>query len=190
LHLLFLCVLCIKNNSMKIAVGSTNPVKVTAVRQTITRIWPEAEIVPIAVPSGVSDMPMSDEETQLGAKNRALAALKALDADFGVGLEGGVQAESFGLVLHGWVVVVTKDGRTGIGGGGRLPLPEHIAQKVLAGTELGHVMDEVLDDHNTKQKGGAVGALTNGLVLREETFALAVAYAFAPFVSPDLYREQ
>jgi inosine/xanthosine triphosphatase len=172
---------------MKIAVGSTNPVKVTAVRQTISRIWPEAEIVPIAVPSGVSDMPMSDEETLLGAKNRALAARDALDADFGVGLEGGVQLEPFGWVLHGWVVVVARDGRSGIGGGGRLLLPAHIAQKVLAGTELGDVMDEVLNDHNTKQKGGAVGALTNGLVLRGETFALATAYAFAPFVSPDLY---
>ncbi len=175
---------------MRIAVGSTNPVKVTAVRQTINRIWPEAEIVSVAVPSGVSEMPMSDEETRTGARNRAVAAREALDADFGVGLEGGVQPEPFGLTLHGWVVVVDGNGRTGIGGGGRLPLPEHIAQKVLAGTELGDVMDEVLGDHNTKQKGGAVGALTNGLVLRGETFALAVAYAFAPFVSPDLYRER
>ena len=121
---------------MKVAVGSTNPVKVTAVRQTITRLWPEAEIVPVAVPSGVSEMPMTDEETRIGAHNRALAARDALDADFGVGLEGGVQPEPFGLTLHGWVVVVDRSGRTGIGGGGRLPLPAHIAQKVLAGTEL------------------------------------------------------
>lgn len=175
---------------MKIAVGSTNPVKVTAVRQTISRIWPKAEIIPVAVSSGVSEMPMTDEETRTGARNRALAARDVLDADFGVGLEGGVQPEPFGLTLHGWVVVVTRDGRTGIGGGGRLPLPEHIAQKVLAGQELGHVMDEVLGDHNTKQKGGAVGALTNGLVLRGETFALAVAYAFSPFVSPQLYSSK
>ena len=48
-------------------------------------------------------------------------------------------------------------------------------------------LDDLLGDHNSKQKGGAVGALTNGLILREETFALAVAYALAPFVSPHLY---
>lgn len=161
--------------------------KVTAVRRTVLRIWSEAEVVSISVPSGVSDMPMTDEETLAGAKNRAVAACSALDADFGVGLEGGVHPEPFGLVLQGWVVIVDGNGRMGIGGGGRLPLPEHIAQKVLAGTELGHVMDELLDDHNSKQKGGAVGALTNGLILREETFALAVAYALAPFISPHLY---
>ena len=174
---------------MKIAVGSTNPVKVTAVRNTVSRIWPEAEIVPISVPSGISEMPMSDEETLTGARNRAVAARDQLEADFGIGLEGGVHPEPFGWVLHGWVAVVDRNGRSGIGGGGRLPLPDHIAQKVLAGQELGNVMDELLNDHNTKQKGGAVGALTNGLVLRGETFALAVAYALAPFVSPDIYRE-
>ncbi|MCP4416116.1 MAG: inosine/xanthosine triphosphatase [Chloroflexi bacterium] len=172
---------------MKIAVGSTNPVKVTAVRKVISRIWSEAKIIPISVPSGVSDMPMTDAETRLGAQNRAVAAREKLDADFGIGLEGGVHPEPFGLTLHGWVVVVDENGRVGIGGGGRLPLPENIAQKVLAGTELGHVMDEVLGDLNVKQKGGAVGALTNGLILREEAFALAVAYALAPFVFPNLY---
>ena len=48
-------------------------------------------------------------------------------------------------------------------------------------------MDELLGDHNTKQKGGAVGALTAGLVSRGTAFAIAVAYAMAPFVSPAFY---
>ena len=174
---------------MKIAVGSQNPVKIAAVRRTLLPIWPEVDIVSISVPSGVSDMPMTDEETLAGAKNRAMAAREALDAEIGIGLEGGVHPEPFGLVLHGWVVMVHKDGRTGFGGGGRLPLPEPIAQRILAGQELGDIMDELLNDHNTKQKGGAVGALTKGLVLREETFALAVAYALGPFLAPELYRE-
>ena len=173
---------------MKIAVGSTNPVKVTAVSRMFLQKWPHAEIIPVAVPSGVSDMPMTDEETRLGAQNRAIAARNAVAADFGVGLEGGVQAESFGLVLHGWVVIVDRNGRIGISGCPRLQLPEHIAQRVLAGEELGPVMDDVLDDHNVKQKGGAVGALTDNLVVRGDAFATAVAYALAPFVKPELYN--
>jgi inosine/xanthosine triphosphatase len=172
---------------MKIAVGTLNPVKVTAVTTMFQRVWPEAEIVPVSVPSGVSAMPMTDAETIAGARNRAVAARAVLDADFGVGLEGGVHQEIFGLALQGWVVVVDGDGREGIGGAARIPLPEHIAQRVRSGEELGHVMDDVLGNHNTKQKGGAVGALTHGLVLRQGTFAIAVAYALAPFVSPELY---
>ncbi|NKQ35124.1 MAG: inosine/xanthosine triphosphatase [Chloroflexi bacterium] len=174
---------------MKIAVGTLNPVKITAVTSMFQRIWPEAEIIPVAVPSGVSAMPMTDAETIAGACNRAVAARAALNADFGVGLEGGVHPEPFGLALQGWVVVVDGHGREGIGGAARIPLPQHIAQRVLDGEELGHVMDDVLDNHNTKQKGGAVGALTNGLVMRQETFAIAVAYALAPFISPELYGE-
>ncbi|HRQ38308.1 MAG TPA: inosine/xanthosine triphosphatase [Chloroflexota bacterium] len=175
---------------MRIAVGSTNPVKVTAVTTHITHIWPEAQVIPVAVPSGVSAMPMSDAETIAGAQNRARAAREAVNADVGIGLEGGVHPEPFGLVLQGWVAIVAADGRTGLGGCARLPLPEHIARRVQNGEELGHVMDDVLNDHNTKQKGGAVGALTNNLVVRGEAFATAVAYALAPFVSPDLYGNQ
>ncbi|VAW43195.1 hypothetical protein MNBD_CHLOROFLEXI01-704, partial [hydrothermal vent metagenome] len=151
------------------------------------RIWSEAEVVSISVPSGVSDMPMTDEETLAGAKNRAIAARSALDAHFGIGLEGGVHPEPFGLVLQGWVVIVDGNGRTGIGGGGRLLLPDQVARRILAGTELGDIIDDILNDHNSKQKGGAVGAFTNGLVMREDSFALAVAYALAPFMFPDFY---
>jgi non-canonical (house-cleaning) NTP pyrophosphatase len=49
-------------------------------------------------------------------------------------------------------------------------------------------MDELLGEENVKQKGGAVGALTAGLVPRSDTFAVAVAYALAPFVASKFYR--
>lgn len=175
---------------MKVAVGSLNPVKVTAVQMTFSRVWPEVEVVAVDVPTGVSDMPMSDEETITGARNRAHAARSQADADFGVGLEGGVHPSADGLLLQGWVVVVDRNGREGIGGAARLPLPQHIARRIYAGEELGPIMDDVLNDHNIKQKGGAVGALTAGLVNRDETFAVAVGYALAPFVSAQLYRNE
>jgi inosine/xanthosine triphosphatase len=178
------------NSPKNIAVGSTNPVKVAAVRSVIERAWPEAEVFPIEVDPGVSAMPMSDSECITGARNRAGFALQFPGADMGVGLEGGVNQDPDGLMLLGWVVVVDKDGREGVGGGARLPLPAHIARRVLLGEELGPLMDELLGQTNVKQRGGAVGALTNGLVLRRETFAVAVAYALSPFVSPHFYREE
>jgi len=172
---------------MKIAVGSTNPVKVAAVREMVLRHWPEAEVIPVAVETGVSEMPMSDAESLSGARNRAHAARAIANADLGIGLEGGVNPEAIGLVLHGWVVAVDGNGRTGIGGAGRLPLPEAIAKRVLAGEELGPVMDDILGQTDVRKKGGAVGALTAGLVMRQDAFALGVAYALAPFVAAQLY---
>jgi inosine/xanthosine triphosphatase len=174
---------------MKIAVGSTNPVKLEAVRSVAAKIWSEVMVVPTAVPSGVSDMPMSDAECIVGARNRALAARKTAVSDFGVGLEGGVEQEPFGLVLVGWVVLVGPNGQEGIGGCPRLLLPPRIAQRVLVGEELGPIMDGLVGQQDVKKKGGAVGTLTNGLVIRQEAFATAVAYAFAPFVTPHFYTE-
>lgn len=175
---------------MKIAVGSTNPVKVAAVRQVVRRVWPDAVVLPVEVSTGVSEMPMSDAESLAGARNRALQALAQAGAALGIGLEGGVNQEPLGLVLHGWVVVVDGNGRQGVGGAGRLPLPPAIARRVLAGEVLGPVMDELLGEVDIRKKGGAIGALTGGLILRQDAFAQGVAYALAPFVVPKLYAAQ
>ncbi len=91
------------------------------------------------------------------------------------------------LRLVGWAVLVAANGQEGIGGCPRLPLPTPIARRILVGEELGPVMDDLVGQRDVKKKGGAVGVLTNGLVLRQEAFATAVAYAFAPFVAPHFY---
>ena len=76
---------------MKIAVGSTNPVKIGSVREAFERAFGEVEVIGVEVSSGVSDQPWGEEETRLGARNRARAVLtKVVDAEYGVGLEGGV----------------------------------------------------------------------------------------------------
>ena len=173
---------------MNVAVGSTNPAKLEAVRAAILRVWPDAQVAGVAVPSGVSEMPLSDAECLAGACNRARAARASLAADLGVGLEGGVQRQEDMLFLVGWVVVCAADGREGLAGTARLPLPALIAERVAAGEELGLVMDDLLDEHKSNHRGGAVGALTAGLVMRGEAFAMAVSYALAPFVAGEFYR--
>ena len=174
---------------VKVAVGSRNPAKLEAVREAILRVWPQAQVEGVDVPSGVSQMPMSDAECLEGARNRARAARDALAADLGVGLEGGAQRQGDALLLTGWAAVCATDGREGVGGTARLPLPALIAGRVAAGEELGPVMDDLLDDEQSNQRGGAVGALTAGLVLRSDAFAMAVSYALAPFVAPRFYGD-
>ena len=127
------------------------------------------------------------DRCRVGAINRAKLALKNSDTDFGVGLEGGVNPETSGLMLLGWVAIVHRDGRESVGCTCKIPLPKVLADRVLAGEELGPVMDDVLQEKHTKHKGGASGALTEGLVMRQDKFAMAVAYALAPFVAPEFY---
>lgn len=173
----------------EIAVGSANPAKIGAVRAAVAGVWPEAAVRGVPVPSSVSAMPTSDEECLAGARNRARAAREEAGADLGVGLEGGVSRTPAGLMLVGWVVVVDGHGAEGVSSTARLPLPAPIAERVLAGEELGPVMDDILGVEKSNHRGGAIGALTAGLVPRADAFAMAVVYALSPFVAPEFYDE-
>jgi non-canonical (house-cleaning) NTP pyrophosphatase len=66
-------------------------------------------------------------------------------------------------------------------------LPDRVASLVRDGVELGHAMDRVTGEHNTKHHAGAVGILTAGLVDRQRAYEWLVTYALAPFLSPDHY---
>jgi inosine/xanthosine triphosphatase len=174
---------------MRIAVASTNPVKIDAVRVTVGRVWPLAQVEAVAVASGVGAMPMDDDECIRGALARATRAWEAIDADLSVGLEGGVHPTEYCLFLIGWVAVVDRNGRKSLACATRIPLPERLARMVRAGRELGPLMDEITGRHATKQAEGAVGILTQRLVTRQESFEAAVAYALAPWLNPELYDD-
>lgn len=168
----------------RVAVGSTNPVKLAAARAVVTRLAPGVAVEAIAVPSGVRDQPFGDDETIQGALERARAARLALDADFGVGLEGGVVEMPDGSMRTcAWAAVVSRSGRHGVGGSLAMPLPDSVAKLIRGGMELGHAMDELTGQTNTKHKGGAVAVLTAGLVDRQGAYEVLVAYAVAPFLS-------
>jgi len=169
----------------RVIVGSTNPVKVGAVRAVIHRLAPRADIMGHAAPSGVPDQPWGDDETIRGAVARARAACAMGDAELGVGIEGGVVANADGSVRTcAWAAVVSRDGREGIGGSLAMPLPERIAALVRGGLELGDAMDRMTGAHDVKRGAGAVGILTGGLVSRQQAYEVLVAYALAPFLAP------
>jgi inosine/xanthosine triphosphatase len=170
-----------------IAVGSGNPVKIRAVSRVIARVWPEAEVVGVQVSSGVRAMPMNEAECIAGATERARAARELLDADLGLGLEGGVQAADGRLYLSGWVAAVDRRGRESLASGARIPLPPQVAAAVQAGEELGPVMDRLTGREKTKHAEGAVGILTRGLVTRQGSFEAGVAYALVPWLNPEWY---
>ena len=170
-----------------VAVGSTNPVKIQAVRHSIQRIWPAAEVQGVAVASGVSIQPLSDDEAIVGATNRARAALEQTNSELGIGLEGNTTELPQGLFATGWAVVIDQLGRVGIGGSGRYHLPPLLAERVRQGAELGPLVDEWFGQQNIKHKQGAVGIMTNGLIARSEASETAVIFALTRFLNPHYY---
>jgi len=173
-----------------IAVGSSNPVKIAAVRMVVTRAFSRAEVIGFAIDSGVSEQPWGDQETRRGALNRAQAALAAADSDLGVGLEGGVLETEMGLMTCAWCIIVDREGQIGVGGGVHMRLPPSVAQALRAGGELGPAMDQLTGQHNTKQAQGAVGILTGGLSDRGTAYGQLVAMALGPFVKAEYYHSE
>jgi len=172
---------------MRIVIGSTSPSKVRAARSVLQQAFPDAEILSLDIPSGVSPQPRSLEETVQGAINRAKAALERYRADLGIGIEGGIEETPFGAVMCAWVAVVDRGGRLGLGSGPRVMLPEVLASRALAGEELGPIVDELLGAEEAHETHGTIGLLTRGLLRREEMLEVAVAAALAPIRSPELF---
>ncbi|WP_053367423.1 DUF84 family protein [Bacillus sp. FJAT-27245] len=153
---------------MKIIIGSENPAKIAAVKNAFNSSG--VEFLAIDVPSNVSAQPFSDEETIEGAINRAMAALEQGDGEIGIGLEGGVHMTKHGLFLCNWGALAEPGYPPIIAGGARIPLPDEIAGKLLAGRELGPVMDEFTKKKNIRKNEGAIGIFSNGHIDRSEMF--------------------
>jgi len=163
---------------MHVAVGSENPVKAAAVE----RVRPDDRVTPVGVDSGVPEQPWGCTETVAGARNRANAALEAAAAEFGVGIEGGVEArpEPGGLWLVMWAAV-TDGTDIHFGAGPSIRLPERVAERLRDGEELGPVLDDELGRDAVAKQEGAIGVYTDGHVTRTGALGSAVAGAFGPF---------
>jgi inosine/xanthosine triphosphatase len=170
---------------LKIIVASLNPVKREAVEKAFRTQFPDAEpkLSCIRVGSGVGDQPMSDAETLRGARNRVEAARAAVaDADYWVGLEGGLDVFDGQMMGFAWMAVGDRAGRISEARSATLPLPPPVQALIAGGLELGEANDRVFATVNSKQGGGAFGLLTDGLLTREGIYTETLILALVPFV--------
>mmetsp|Transcript_22325 Transcript_22325/g.48190 ORF Transcript_22325/g.48190 Transcript_22325/m.48190 type:complete len:214 (-) Transcript_22325:245-886(-) len=201
---------------LRVAVGSANPVKINAVRAAFRRNFAVdvLEVEGLTTESGVPDQPWGEEQTQLGALNRAMESSAAYTArhgvapDFAVGLEGGVLSERLGAVhaahwsgpplpeemVHcfAWMAVLrpateTTEQRWGLARTASFMLPDSIVGLMRgsdgnAPMELGAADDAIFSDVNSKQKGGTVAKVTNGVIDRTAYYEHALHLALAPFL--------
>jgi len=173
----------------KIIVASRNPVKVKAVELGFQKMFPKEEwqVEGQSVPSGVSDQPMSNAETIQGAQQRSFNAKeKYPNADFWVGIEGGIEFEAQDMNAFAWIVIQSHEA-LGKAKTGSFFLPPAVAQLVREGKELGEADDLVFGQSNSKQESGAVGLLTNNILDRTQLYVDGVALALIPFKNPTLY---
>lgn len=166
---------------MHIAVGSTNVVKINAVKLAVSHMWPTVDVQGFETDSGVAAQPRSDHETYIGSQNRARLALQAMQQQhnlfgqaipvLGVGLEGGVDETEDGLMNVVWCSVVDGDGICFSSSGARFILDDEVASRILAGEEMGPIMDSIVHDKDIKRKQGMIGVVTKGFFTRTEEYA-------------------
>ncbi|CAM4078598.1 inosine/xanthosine triphosphatase [Pseudoalteromonas byunsanensis] len=180
-----------QNKTLKVLVGSKNPVKVNAAKHVIQGYFPDyqVECSGLHAPSGVPEQPLGEDETRQGAQNRVSYLQQHHQADFYCAMEGGAHQFSYGPATFAYVVVANEH-YTSVNRSSNLPLPQPIYDALVAGEELGPVMDRVFNTTNIKQKGGAIGLLTNHVATRESTYTQALTLAMAPFLHPHLYTEK
>ncbi len=173
-----------------IFVGSENPVKVGSTLLGFQEMFPTQDFVVSGkyAPSLVSAQPKTEQETLNGAINRADYLQKHVqEADFCVGIEGGVEKQYQKLATFAWVVIKSKDGLVGIARTATFFLPDKVANLIAMGNELGQADDIIFGTSNSKQSNGSVGILTGNVLTRTTYYKQAVILALIPFKNPTLY---
>ncbi len=176
---------------MKVLVGSLNPVKIDAVKVSFEKFFENVSVEGISVPSGVPDQPVG-KETFEGARNRALELKKLneekkLNADFFVGIEGGISKDYGIWFSFGAMCIIDKEGREAFGTSPQFQLPEQIVEELLNGVELGDVMDNIQNKSNTKQHKGAIGFFTKGRMTRKELYSTGLITTLVPLINKELF---
>lgn len=100
---------------LRIALGSESHVKKEAVLKT----WPNAKVVQYGSPSGVPDQPVGKLQTEKGARNRMMDAMRKAgeDWDLAIGIENGmwevdskwVDGAAIAICCKGVVEVIWSD---------------------------------------------------------------------------------
>jgi len=175
--------------SLNVIVGSKNPVKINAVSNALAAYFPEQQVIAQGVdaPSNVSEQPMTSKETRDGAVNRLRYCQQHHpDADFYAAIEGGVDSFEDGAATFAYLAIAIGESMS-VGRSANMPIPNSVYQALAEGEELGPLMDKLFNTTNIKQKGGAIGLLTNGLETRESNYTQALHLAIAPLVHSDPY---
>lgn len=176
---------------MEVLVGSENPVKIEAAKEVFSKYFGRVKVTGIEVSSKVSAQPIN-EETFEGAKNRALELKKLneeknLGADFFVGIEGGITKLYSKWFASGVGCIIDSQGRIGYGVSPYFGLPESIIDQLFSGNELGEVMEEISGKDNIRQREGAIGFLSKGVIERKNLYIHSLIVALVPFLNKDLY---
>lgn len=163
--------------AMSVAVGSTNQVKIEAVRTVMERIYGNVRIVPVEVDPGVPKQPFGDDARK-GAVNRAKAALGK--HTLSVGIEAGVFERDGHLYDTQYCAIIDRKGVLTVGTSSGFRYPDKVADLVRNGKTVGEAMSAAYNIPAGGNKEGAIGILSKGQLDRKSLTEQSVVAAMVP----------
>ena len=175
---------------MRIVVGSKNPVKLAATKEAFTHFFDEVKVISADVASGVNPFPMTLQETLNGVQNRVEAAWVNLpDADFAVGIEGGVHPIADRFLVQAFAAVKQED-LIGLGASVAFEVsPTLIALLDPTSDDSKITIESVLGRTKIFQNEGLVGVLTENRLTRTQILRDAVIAALPRFITPQHFTK-
>jgi inosine/xanthosine triphosphatase len=180
---------------MKIAIGSTNQIKVDALKELVPQyeILAQAEVFSVDVPSRVSEQPKSIGETVEGARNRALGAFPEHDLSFGIE-SGLIEVPHTKTGMMDMCVCAIYDGTEyHIGLSSAFECPPKVMELVHSeGFDLNQAFHKagLTDNPKIGSAEGAVGLLTKGRVTRMGYTKQAITMAMIHLENAEFYKKQ
>jgi inosine/xanthosine triphosphatase len=159
---------------LRIAVGTTNPAKLEAVKEILQDYLhlKHAMVTGMKADSGVSDQPKSLDETITGAMNRARGAFS--DCKYSLGIESGLfpvpHTKSGYMDVCAVAIYDGKEFHLGLSSAWEFPDPAIIRLMLDEGLDMSQAINKVglTGDPNIGSAEGAIGIVTKGRISRKE----------------------
>lgn len=179
---------------MKIAIGSTNQIKVNALKELLPEypLLAGAEVFSVNASSDVSEQPKSIGETVRGARNRAIGAFVGYDLSFGIE-SGLIEVPDTKTGMMDVCVCVIFDGKEHhVGLSSAFECPPKVMELVHnEGLDLNQAFHKagLTDNPKLGSAEGAVGLLTKGRVPRIAYTKQAIIMAMIHLENAEFYKK-
>ena len=168
---------------MQFTIGTTSEIKLAATKKVLSEMMPEPfEVSGIDSESGVPPTPR-DEQTLMGARNRALYCKDNSQGEYWIGLESGLVERWGNTFEEAWACVIDSSGKEYLGFSSGLVVPNAVLEEMKKTGEEHNVVMRKLRKNPDGPKD-TWSDYTGGSIIRsislEEALRNATIQIFAP----------
>lgn len=168
---------------MRVALGSTNQVKIDAAREAFEHFYDNVTVISVGI-ENLQAQPITLHGTVNGAVTRARKAIAMIsDADLGVGIEAGLmEVPELNTYLNiQFAVIIDRNDKLTAGSSPGFQLPSEVAKMVLIErVEVDKAAEFLFGIKDIGEKRGIIDLMTKGAISRKELIVNALIMAIAP----------